>query len=128
MKRWKRDRSDNRSKKRCSRTASSGRMGRIRTLVRSRKTASEISYPLFESAAEALQGRVIAVVLTGYDSDGTDGVRAVKGRGGIVIAQDEKSSAESSMPRSAIATGVVDRVLTLDRIPAELLRLAKATQ
>ncbi len=81
--------------------------------------------PLFESAAEALHGRVIAVVLTGYDSDGTDGVQAVKRAGGAVIAQDEASSHAFAMPHSAIATGSVDCVLPLHDIARELVRLAK---
>jgi two-component system chemotaxis response regulator CheB len=79
--------------------------------------------PLFESAAEALPGRVIGVVLTGYDRDGTDGVQAVKKSGGIVIAQDEVSSRVFDMPHSAILTGSVDQVLPLDKIATELVRL-----
>lgn len=81
--------------------------------------------PLFESAAEALEGRVIAVVLTGFDRDGTDGVQAVKQHGGIVIAQDEATSQVFGMPHSAILTGVVDHVLPLDQIAGELARLAR---
>jgi two-component system chemotaxis response regulator CheB len=80
--------------------------------------------PLFESAARTLGERVIAVVLTGYDSDGTDGVQAIKKAGGTVIAQDEASSEVFSMPRSAIATGCVDRVLALGEIGPALVQLA----
>lgn len=81
--------------------------------------------PLFESAAEALKGRVIAVVLTGYDRDATDGVQAVKKSGGIVLAQSEASSLVYSMPQSAIATGSVDHILALHDIPLKLMRLAR---
>lgn len=81
--------------------------------------------PLFESAAESLHGRVIAVVLTGYDHDGTDGVQTVKHRGGIVIAQDQATSERFDMPRSAIQTGSVDHILPLEKIAGELVRLAK---
>jgi two-component system chemotaxis response regulator CheB len=42
--------------------------------------------PLFESAAEHIKGLLIGVVLTGGDSDGSDGIRAIKRSGGIVIA------------------------------------------
>jgi two-component system chemotaxis response regulator CheB len=80
--------------------------------------------PLFESAAQALGERVIAIVLTGYDSDGTDGVQAVKNAGGTVIAQDEASSQAFNMPRSAIETGCVDRVLALGEIGPALVQLA----
>jgi len=79
--------------------------------------------PLFESAAAALGRRVIAVVLTGYDSDGTDGVQAVKRAGGVVLAQDEATSQAFGMPRSAIETGCVDQVLPLESIGPELVRL-----
>ena len=80
--------------------------------------------PLFESAARELDGRVIAVVLTGYGRDATDGVQAVKLSGGTVLAQDEASSEHFSMPRSAIETGCVDRIMPLEQIAPELLRLA----
>jgi two-component system chemotaxis response regulator CheB len=82
--------------------------------------------PLFESAARALPGRVIAVVLTGYDSDATDGVQAVKLSGGTVIAQDETTSERFNMPHSAIGTGCVDRVLPLPEIAPALVALAES--
>lgn len=81
--------------------------------------------PLFESAAEALRGRVIAVVLTGYDRDGTDGVQSVRQTGGTVIAQDKATSKQFSMPHSAIETGCVDHVMPLRAIAPELVRLSK---
>ena len=84
--------------------------------------------PLFESAARAFKGRVIAVVLTGSGHDGTDGVQTVKASGGFVIAQDEASAQRFEMPRSAIETGAVDRVLPLDEIaPAIVNRVTGAT-
>jgi two-component system chemotaxis response regulator CheB len=82
--------------------------------------------PLFESAARALPGRVIAVVLTGYDRDATDGVQAVRLSGGTVIAQDEATSKSFGMPRSAIETGCVDRVLPLPEIGPALVALARS--
>ena len=81
--------------------------------------------PLFASAAQVFGDAVIAVVLTGGDSDATDGVQSVKQRGGIVIAQDEASSAMFGMPHSAIQTGAVHAILPLPAIAPELLRLAK---
>lgn len=79
--------------------------------------------PLFESAAYSLNGRVIAVVLTGSGTDGTNGVQTVKGMGGVVLVQDPATTAYATMPLSAIGTGAVDRVLPLEEIPVELLRL-----
>jgi two-component system chemotaxis response regulator CheB len=76
---------------------------------------------LFASVAPVFTTGVIAVVLTGYDSDGTDGLRVVKQWGGTVIAQDEASSEVFEMPRSAIATGDVDAVLPLEQIAPALV-------
>lgn len=83
--------------------------------------------PLFVSAAQVFGDGVIAVVLTGGDSDATDGVQTVRHRGGVVIAQDKATSALFGMPHSAIATGVVNTVLPLPEIAPELERLAKLT-
>ena len=82
--------------------------------------------PLFESAASALPGRVIAVVLTGYDRDATDGVQAVRLSGGTVLAQDQATSKSFGMPGSAIETGCVDRVLPLQDIGPALVALARS--
>jgi two-component system chemotaxis response regulator CheB len=78
--------------------------------------------PLLESAA-LFGGRVIAVVLTGSGHDATDGVQAVRARGGVVIAQDEATSTVFGMPRSAIATGAVAHVLPLAAIGPSVARL-----
>ena len=78
--------------------------------------------------AEVFQNRVIAVVLTGGDSDATDGVQAVSQAGGVVIAQDQGSAEQFAMPRSAIATGCVDYVLSLDELGPVLLQLLKTGQ
>lgn len=78
--------------------------------------------PLFESAAAALEGRVIGVVLTGYDRDATDGVQAINHSGGHVIAQE--TAQVPGMPGSAIATGTVHEILPLERIAPALVRLA----
>jgi two-component system chemotaxis response regulator CheB len=81
---------------------------------------------LFASAAETFGGGMIAVVLTGWDRDATDGVQTVKTCEGIVIAQDEATSAHFAMPRSAIETGCVDRVLLLEEIAPALVSLVTA--
>jgi len=79
---------------------------------------------LFESAAHAL-GPIIGVVLTGTGTDGTDGARAIRAAGGVVIAQDEASSSFFGMPHAAIDAGVVDRVLSLRDIAEALQELAE---
>jgi two-component system, chemotaxis family, CheB/CheR fusion protein len=78
----------------------------------------------FESLAEDCQECAIAVILSGTASDGTKGAEAIKGEGGIVFAQDE-SAKYDSMPRSAIAAGCVDFVISPAKIARELAWLAK---
>jgi len=79
--------------------------------------------PLFSSAADVFHDRMIAVVLTGSGFDATDGVQTVKTHGGIVIVQDPATAQHSSMPTSAIGTGVVDRVLPLEAIAPALVEI-----
>lgn len=64
-------------------------------------------------------------MLTGGDRDATDGVQTVHHHGGVVIAQDQATSAVFSMPHSAIETGTVHSVLPLAAIAPELQRLAR---
>jgi len=70
----------------------------------------------FRSLAQDQRERSIAIVLSGTGSDGSLGVRAIKGEAGMVMAQSPESSEYDGMPRSAIATGMVDYELP----PAEM--------
>lgn len=79
---------------------------------------------LFASMAVACKERAVVVVLTGCDDDGATGAKLVKAMGGMVIAQDEASSAHFDMPRATIATGAVDYILPLDQIATYLGYLA----
>jgi len=72
---------------------------------------------LFASLAETFGKRLVAVVLSGMGSDGAKALPAVKRNGGYVVAQDEESSLIFGMPKAAIATGCVDRVLNIASIP-----------
>ena len=78
---------------------------------------------LFESVATSFGTRAIAVVLSGSGSDGAVGIRAIKSRGGMVLAQDEATSEFFGMPGAAAQTGSVDRVLALDEIGPALVTL-----
>ncbi|MGH9219123.1 MAG: chemotaxis protein CheB, partial [Vicinamibacterales bacterium] len=78
----------------------------------------------FSSMATAAGNSGIAVVLSGTASDGALGIREVKAAGGITIAQTPASAKFDSMPRAAIATGIVDLILTPPDIGAELVRIA----
>ncbi len=78
---------------------------------------------LFESAAYSLRERALVVVLSGMGSDGTDGARAVKAEGGVVIAEDPGSALFPSMPHAAIVSGWVDYVLPADAIGPKIMEL-----
>ena len=74
-----------------------------------------------ESLAQDQRERAICIVLSGTGSDGTLGVRAIKGEGGMVMAQNPESTEYDGMPRSAIATGLTDYVLPPAEMPAQLI-------
>ncbi len=74
----------------------------------------------FRSLAQNQRERAIGVVLSGCGSDGTLGVLAIKGYGGMVMAQKPGSSEFDGMPRSAIATGLVDYELEPAAMPVKL--------
>ncbi len=78
----------------------------------------------FRSLAEDQHERAICIVLSGTGSDGTFGARSVKGGGGMVMAQAPESAEYDGMPRSVIATGLVDYVLPPSDMPAQLLAFA----
>jgi two-component system, chemotaxis family, CheB/CheR fusion protein len=76
----------------------------------------------FRSLAKDQRERAICIVLSGTGSDGTLGVRAIKGEGGIAIAQNLASTEYDGMPRSAIDTGLVDYELPPAEMPAQLIK------
>ena len=75
---------------------------------------------LLRALAEEYAARAIGVILSGTGADGTLGLKAVKEKGGLVIAQDPDEAAFDGMPRSAIMTGAVDLVLPVAKIPEAL--------
>lgn len=78
----------------------------------------------FRSLAQDQHERAIGIVLSGTGTDGTLGVRAIKGEGGMVMAQTPKSTEFDGMPSSAIATGLVDYTLAAGEMPAQLITYA----
>ena len=78
----------------------------------------------FRSLAQDQHERAICIVLSGTGSDGALGVRAVKGEGGMVMAQTPETTEYDGMPRSAIATGMVDFVLPPHAMPPQLIAYA----
>jgi two-component system chemotaxis response regulator CheB len=76
---------------------------------------------LMRSAADVFGPRALGVVLTGMGSDGCEGLRAIKGRGGLTLAESEETCVIFGMPKAAIEAGVIERTLPLDRIAGEIL-------
>ncbi|HLL26869.1 MAG TPA: chemotaxis response regulator protein-glutamate methylesterase [Xanthobacteraceae bacterium] len=79
--------------------------------------------PLFRSAAEAFGASLLAVVLTGMGTDGTEGAASIAAAGGSTIAQDETTSVVWGMPGSAAHSGHCSAVLPLDEIAPKIVRL-----
>jgi two-component system, chemotaxis family, CheB/CheR fusion protein len=96
---------------------------KIRARERSRVPQRSID-AFFESLALDQRERAVGVVLSGTANDGTIGLEAIKAEGGITFAQDD-SAKHDSMPRSAIAAGCVDLVLSPADIARELARVAR---
>ncbi len=77
---------------------------------------------LLRSLAEEYGPRAIGVILSGSGADGSLGLKAVKEKHGLIIAQDPDEAGYDGMPRSAIMTGAVDLVLAVANIPDALIR------
>ena len=75
----------------------------------------------FRSLAADQHERAIGIILSGTGSDGTSGVRAIKSEGGMVMSQNPESTEYAGMPRSAIATGLVDYILPPAEMPSRLI-------
>ena len=75
---------------------------------------------LLSSLASVLGDRAIGVVLSGTANDGTEGLRAIRAAGGLTIAQDPSTAQFDEMPRSAIAAGAAELVLTPAQIGPQL--------
>ncbi len=97
-------------------------------LMDSKEPPSSVRLPIdyfFRSLAEDQRERAVGIILSGTASDGTLGVKAIKGAAGLTMAQEPESAKYSGMPRSAMATGLVDYVLPASQLPQRLLAYAK---
>jgi len=77
---------------------------------------------LFRTLARKKQKHSAGILLSGAGSDGVIGMKIIKREGGITIAQDPDEAEHSSMPKSAIQSGAVDKVLPVEEIVKELIR------
>lgn len=78
---------------------------------------------MFESAAEAFKNKLIGIILTGSNSDGSKGIKRIKECGGLTIIQNPKTAESSYMPTSAIAAIKPDYILPLKEIMKLLMLL-----
>ena len=77
---------------------------------------------LFESAAEVYQNKLIGVLLTGANSDGSAGLKVIKEYGGLVVVQDPSTASAPYMPQAAINSVSVDHILELNEVAPFLSR------
>jgi two-component system chemotaxis response regulator CheB len=82
---------------------------------------------LFTSVGEVYGGAAIAAILTGMGQDGLRGAEILKAQGASILAQDEASSVVWGMPGAVVNAGLADRVLRLDQVVPEILRMAGRT-
>ncbi|SNS70158.1 CheB methylesterase [Belliella buryatensis] len=79
---------------------------------------------LFESAASVYGASLLAIILTGANQDGTQGLKAIKSKNGYTISQNPKEATFQLMPESAIASNTIDKVLNLNEIKQFLINLS----
>jgi len=76
------------------------------------------------SLTENWDGKLIAVIVSGYDGDGSDALCEIKEVGGTTIAQKPDTAIRPDMPKSAIASGCIDFILSPEEIAKEIIRIA----
>ncbi len=77
------------------------------------------------SLTDCWDGKLIAVIVSGYDGDGAAALCGIKEVGGITIAQKLSTASQPDMPKSAIDTGCIDFVLSPEDIAQEIMRIAR---
>jgi two-component system, chemotaxis family, protein-glutamate methylesterase/glutaminase len=77
------------------------------------------------SLTQNWEGKLIAVIVSGYDGDGAAALCGIKEVGGITIAQKLETAGQPDMPASAIASGCIDFVLSPEDIAQEIIRIAR---
>jgi len=80
------------------------------------------------SLTENWDGKLIAVIVSGYDGDGAAALCGIKEAGGITIAQKPDTAVQPDMPESAIASGCIDYVLSPEDIAKEIVRIARGNE
>ena len=76
------------------------------------------------SLAQNWDGKLVAVIVSGLDADGAEALRSIKEAGGITFAQTPETAEWSDMPESAIKTGYIDFVLSIEDIAQKIVQIA----
>ena len=80
------------------------------------------------SLTQHWEGKIIAVIVSGYDGDGAEAMRSIKEAGGITIAQKPDTASQPDMPLSAIASGCIDFVLSPEDISRKIKGIVKTVE
>ena len=78
------------------------------------------------SLAQHWDGKLIAVIVSGYDGDGADAMCSIQDVGGVTIAQKPQTAIQPDMPESAIASGCIDYILSPEEIAAQIVKIINA--
>ncbi|MEM8719863.1 MAG: chemotaxis protein CheB [Cyanobacteria bacterium P01_G01_bin.39] len=103
--------------------------GQLHLLEQEERNRHGLNFPIdifLESLAKSNIERAIGVILSGTGSDGTNGLRAINEAGGFAMVQEPETAEFDGMPRTAIATGVVDRILPPSELAQTIHQLVKA--
>jgi len=76
------------------------------------------------SLTQNWDGKIIAVIVSGYDGDGAEALRGIKEVGGITIAQKPETASQPDMPETAIASGSIDYILSPEDIAQQIIKIA----
>jgi chemotaxis response regulator CheB len=89
---------------------------------------SDVITVFLRSLTKHWDGKLIAVIVSGYDGDGAAALCGIKEAGGITIAQKLDTASQPDMPESAIASGCVDLILSPEDIAKAIVRIARAEE
>jgi two-component system chemotaxis response regulator CheB len=83
---------------------------------------------MMQSVVSASRGPLLGVIMTGMGKDGLEGLKQIKQKGGVVVAQNEESCVVYGMPKAAVDEGITDLVLPLEDIPEALSHITKGSK
>ncbi len=100
----------------------------LHLLKQKERGRNELNFPIdifLESLSRTMMERAIGIILSGTGSDGTNGLRTINQAGGFAMVQDPATAEFDGMPRTAIATGIVDRILAPPELAEVIDRLVR---